>query len=179
MKTWISLLRGINVGGKNVLPMKELRNLLEKLGYENVRTYIQSGNCVFDAKESNASAISNEIAYAISKKFKIKPSVVTISLAQLNAAIKNNPYDSKKNEPKTIHFFFLSETPKEVDKARLQSLKNESEEFLLKKNIFYLFAPEGIARSKLAAGAEKALGVPTTARNYRTVIKLAELASES
>lgn len=178
MKTWISLLRGVNVGGKNILPMKELRSLLNELGYENVQTYIQSGNCVFESNKTSSSAISKHVAQGIADKFGFKPSVITLSVAELRSAIKKNPYDVENEEPRSIHFFFLSEEPKVADKEALQGLKHPSEEFMLTKSVFYLFAPEGIARSKLVARAEAKIGVPTTARNYRTVAKLADLATQ-
>lgn len=179
MKTWISLLRGVNVGGKNILPMKELRNLLEEQGYEKVQTYIQSGNCIFESNKSSSSVISRDVVKGIAEKFGFEPSVVTISAAQLRVAIKQNPFDVASNEPKGIHFFFLSKEHRKADIDALQKLKHPSEEFLLTKNVFYLFAPEGIGRSKLAAGAEVKIGVPATARNFRTVSKLAELATQA
>lgn len=176
MNTWISLLRGINVGGKNVLPMKELRSLLDELGYKNVQTYIQSGNCIFDSRKTNSQKISQDIAGGIANRFGFEPSVITVSTKQLANAIQHNPYDPQKNEAKTIHFFFLSEASDSTACEALQKIKRDSEACVLTKEIFYLLAPEGIARSALAARAEKIIGVSATARNYRTVQKIQELA---
>lgn len=179
MNTWISLLRGVNVGGRNILPMKELRKLLEELGYGKVRTYIQSGNCIFESGKRNAANISKDIGQSVFNEFGFKPSVVTISAEQLRIAIQQCPYDALVHEPKSIHYFFLSERPKKADGDALQNLKHPSEQYTIGTDVFYLFAPEGIARSKLAAGAEAKLGVPTTARNYRTVAKLEELCRQA
>jgi len=175
MKTWITLIRGINVGGKNILPMKDLRVLLESLGCENVQTYIQSGNCVFDSATTVSASISKRIRAAIADEFGFSPMVLSLTAAELSQAIKQNPYDTVNNEPKCIHFFFLEKTAKNADLDALTTLKHPNEEFLLTKKVFYLFAPDGISRSKLAAGAEAKLGVGTTARNYKSVAKLADL----
>jgi len=177
VSTWISLLRGVNVGGKNIVKMAELRSMLEAMGFGNVQTYIQSGNCVYDSRKTSGLALSKSIAAQIKKEFGFEPSVMTISLAQLQKAIKQNPYEGRSDDPKSVHFFFLAKTATGADKNALNKMKASTEEFSLKKDVFYLFAPEGIARSKLAAGAEAKLGVPATARNYRTVQKLLELAA--
>jgi len=177
MKTWISLLRGINVGGKNIIPMKTLRQIMDELGYENVQTYIQSGNCVFESGESSSSAISKNIAQAIEEHSGFSPSVITISTAQLLDAVRHNPFDIEKNEPKSIHFYFLSQAPTTANMDALQKLKHPSEEYSLAKSVFYLLTPQGMARSKLAAGAESKIGVSATARNYRTIMKLVDLAT--
>lgn len=177
MTTWISLLRGVNVGGKNILPMKELRSLLSKLGYTKIQTYIQSGNCVFQANDVTASVISEQITNGIAENFGFEPSIMTLSVTQFSKAIKQNPFNVESIDPKSIHFYFLSEEPVNADIDTLSTLKSSSEEFILKKNVFYLLAPDGIGRSKLAARAESKLGVAATARNYRTVVKIAQLAA--
>ena len=178
MKIWIVLLRGINVGGKNLLPMFELRQLLEELGCESVKTYIQSGNCVFKSRETSAIVISEIIAKGICKKFELNPTIIVLSAIQLRDAINNCPYDGLNVEPNKIHLFFLSKSPVSADIDALHHLKHSTEEFKLTKNVFYLLAPDGVSRSKLAAKAEAKIGVPATARNYRTVKKLADLVNK-
>ena len=177
MKTWISLLRGINVGGKNVLPMKDLRAILADLGYQAVQTYIQSGNCVFQSSLTEPKAISTQIAEAIDQQFGFQPDVMTLSKSDLEEAIQANPFAEKADDPKGVHFFFLSQPAVEVDVGALEELCKPSERFELTEKVFYLHAPEGIGRSKLAAQAERKLGVSATARNLRTVLKIMELAS--
>ena len=177
MRTWIALIRGINVGGNNVLPMKELRALLENLGFENARTYIQSGNCIFQSDRDDTSSFSEEIAGAIMATLDFKPSVLILNESDLRLAIEKNPYPQGLEYPKSVHLFFLSEPASEPNIKALDQLRKASEDYEITNKVFYLYAPEGIGRSKLASQAEKKLGVTTTARNLRSAIKILELAS--
>jgi len=177
MTTWISLLRGINVGGKNILPMKDLRALLEGVGFEKVQTYIQSGNCVFEATGTEAGAISDAVAEAIEGRFGFRPAVLTLSADDFARAVEANPFANAADDPKSVHFFFLAEPASGADIDGLDALRAENERTGLTESVFYLHAPDGIGRSKLAAGAEKKLGVAVTARNLRSVLKLVDLAS--
>jgi uncharacterized protein (DUF1697 family) len=170
MRTFIALFRGINVGGKNILPMKDLVGILESLGYEKIKTYIQSGNVVFHLKGNKTKKIAEEIGSRILESHGFKPKVHLLTIEELKEAVENNPF--KTMEGKSLHFFFLASTPAKPDLDALAKLKSSSEEFKLGKNVFYLHAPDGIGRSKLAAKVEKALGVPATARNWNTVSKL-------
>jgi uncharacterized protein (DUF1697 family) len=175
MDTWIALLRGINVGGKNLLPMRELRALLEKLGLENVRTYVQSGNCVFECDKKRRSKLDTKIADEIEAEFGFRPEILIIDKDDLDAAIRNNPFPEGENNPKSVHLFFLSRSPKKPDLSKLEALRSSTERFSLSGRVFFLYAPEGVGRSKLAAQVEKSLGVSLTARNLRSVLKIAEL----
>lgn len=170
MNTFIALFRGINVGGKNIVPMKELASLLSGRGYENVQTYIQSGNVVFDSRDTPGS----EIGTLIEKKFGFKPAVLILTNQALEHAIENNPYSPV--EGKHCHFYFCSSTPDTINAAKLAELKSTSEEYSINGNVFYLHAPDGVGRSKLAANVERCLGVPATARNLNTVNKLSKMA---
>lgn len=176
MQTWIALLRGINVGGKNILPMKDLRALLEDLNLKQVRTYIQSGNCIFECDGVDARTLSKKIADGIETTFHFRPQVLVLTKNDLDAAIAGNPYPEGNDDPKSVHLFFLSEQPDKTDATALEKIRQASERFLLSDQVFYLHAPDGIARSKLAAQAEKHLGVAATARNFRSATKIAELA---
>src|SRR5918998_2031718 len=172
MKTYIAFFRGINVGGNNVLPMKELVALLENLGSQNVKTYIQSGNAVFQSEEENASLLSNKIRATIKKSHGIEPQVLLLEPEDMERAIESNPFHEAESEPKTLHIHFLATMPKNPDLGALESIKSDREQFALKDRVFYLHAPDGIGRSKLAANAEKLLGVAITSRNWRTVCKV-------
>jgi len=172
MATWIGLFRGINVGGNNILPMAKLKSDLEALDLRNVRTYIQSGNVVFDASAKTAASLSKKIASQIEERHGFRPHVIILSCDDLLAAIDSNPFPRAAAEPKTLHFYFLAEPAVNPDKTALNKLKSPTENFKLTGRVFYLHAPDGIGRSKLAANAEKHLGVVTTGRNYRTVDKL-------
>jgi uncharacterized protein (DUF1697 family) len=171
MKTWIALIRGINVGGKHIVPMKELVKLMESAGYDEVKTYIQSGNVVYQYKTKPKS----EIGQLIEKKFGFNPAVFVLSHADLKKAAANNPYDPE--EGKQVHFFFCEPKPKSIDYEWLASLKAKSEEYALIGNVFYLYAPEGIGRSKLVEKMGKAFPKTSmTARNLNTINKLLEMA---
>lgn len=172
---WIALIRGINVGGNNLLPMADLRDLLSELGYTGVKTYIQSGNCLFDCRKRKAEAISDEISDAIEVKFRFRPRVMTITADQVKEAIENNPFPQEPDNYKRLHMFFMTETPELVDEELLKSIQKEGEAYAYNDGVFYLYAPDGIWKSKIGARVEKILGVPMTARNLRTVMKLAEL----
>jgi uncharacterized protein (DUF1697 family) len=173
LNTYIALIRGINVGGRNSLPMKELVAIFYSLGYENVQTYIQSGNIVFQSRNKLTYKASESIGKAILEIKGFEPSVMIVSEDGLRSAIEGNPFPT--DEGKALHFSFFELYPEEADVERLSALKADSEEWKLGESAFYLLAPDGIGRSKLAAIAEKALGVPVTGRNWNTVNKLAEM----
>ena len=172
MRLWVALLRGINVGGNNKLPMADLKSELQSQGYSHVQTYIQSGNLVFHSDENDAGAIARSIADLIEQRHEFRPHVLVLGEHEFLSTIKNNPYPVTESAGKTLHFFFLSESVSDPDIVAMEAIRAESEEFELCGCVFYLLAPDGIGRSKLAARAEKLLGVVTTARNFRTVQKL-------
>lgn len=176
MHTWIALLRGINVGGKNILPMKELVQDLESLDLRDIQTYIQSGNVVFRSLSDVSPTLGAQIATRIEDRHGFRPRVLILSADQLKSAIDSNPYPEAEAEPKTLHLFFLGSVPAAPDIEALAEARSPSERFHLTDRVFYLHAPEGIGRSKVVARAEKLLGVAATARNWRTVQKLWEMA---
>jgi uncharacterized protein (DUF1697 family) len=176
VKPYIALFRAINVGGQNALPMKELVTVLEGLGARNVKTYIQTGNVVFESPEKDGSRLSSKMGQAIKKRFGFEPHVLLLEPEDIEEAIKKNPFPEAANDPRALHAGFLASAPPKPDLKALESLKTKSERFRLIDRVFYLHAPDGIGRSKLAARAEKLLGVPMTDRNWRTVCKIQEMA---
>lgn len=178
MKTYIALFRGINVGGKGILPMKELVAILGDLGSSSVKTYIQSGNAVFRHKTAGASKLAKDIRAAVKTRRGFEPHVILLSLADMEEAIASNPFPNGESDPKRLHLYFMDSRPKSPDLTTLESVKSSKERFHLDGNVFYLHAPDGIGRSKLAARVEKSLGVPATARNWRTVCKIMDLARQ-
>jgi uncharacterized protein (DUF1697 family) len=158
--------------------MKELRILLENLGSRNVKTYIQSGNVVFEHGEEDASLLSNRIGAAIKKSYGFEPRVLLLELGDIEKAVGSNPFPEAESEPKTLHVHFLSSVPKDPDLDALERIKGDRERFVLKDAFFYLHAPDGIGRSKLAAKAEELLGVAMTGRNWRTVCKIMAMAKQ-
>ncbi len=176
MTTWIAFFRGINVGGNNMLPMKSLVALLQKLGLEEVRTYIQSGNVVFCSAGKNAQVIEKKIGSAVAKAHGFEPRVLVLSVKDLDKAIAANPFPQATAEHKSLHLYFLSEPPSRPNLDALNSIKGTNEAFVITNTVFYLHAPDGIGKSKLAERAEKLLGVTATARNWRTVCKVRDMA---
>ncbi len=178
MNTLIALLRGINVGGNNKLPMKELTTVLEGLGLRNVKTYIQSGNVVFQSERSDMNDLSGEITAAINKSHGFAPYVLLLDAQAMQAAIAANPFPEGEPEPKSLHLFFMDATPQKINWETLERLKVANERYQLIDKVFYLHAPDGIGRSKLAEGFAKGWGVNITARNWRSVITIMEMATE-
>jgi uncharacterized protein (DUF1697 family) len=176
MRTWVALFRGINVGGKNVLPMKDLVSTLEKAGAQDVETYIQSGNAVFRSKETDASLLSGRIRAAIEEGHGFEPHVLVLESEEVERAVRSNPFPEVESEPKTLHVYFLASSPERPDLDALEGIKGDRERFVLEDRVFYLHAPDGVGRSKLAANAERFLGVPATARNWRTVRRVMAMA---
>ncbi len=173
LNIYIALFRGINVGGRNILPMKDLVGILEGMGFEDVSSYIQSGNVVFRSKNKCSHKTATEIGAKIQVSHGFEPKVLLLQESELEAAIENNPFDN--SEGKFLHFFFLDSVPKEPDLDSLKAVKSKTEKYELINKVFYLYAPDGIGRSKLAAKVEKAMGVPGTGRNWNTVNKLVSM----
>lgn len=169
MPKQVLLLRGINVGGHNKLPMKDLALILEGLGASNVQTYIQSGNVVLSGT-LRETAISDAIEAA--KGF--RPQVLLIDADKFQRIAKVNPYPAATAEGKTLHIWFLS-APANFNDAKARELATETERFHITERAIYLHAPDGIGRSKLATKLETLAGVPATARNWNTIAKLLEM----
>ena len=179
MATYIALFRGINVGGKNTLSMKALARILEEHGYAGVKTYIQSGNVVFQCPHTKAKEFSRIIGEAITNSRGFQPEILLLRASELKTSVDANPFPEAEAEPKSLHLFFLADTPKHPDLEALHRLRVNSESFKLVGKVFYLHAPDGVGRSKLAMQSEKLIGVPATARNWNTVTKLLEMAQSS
>jgi uncharacterized protein (DUF1697 family) len=177
MNTYIALLRGINVGGNNKLPMRDLVSLLEGLGLQHVKTYIQSGNVVFQSEQADPAQLSQAITAAIRQSHGFAPYVLILDMQELQAAVTANPFPEGEAEPKSLHLFFMDARPKAFDAGALDRLKAANERYQVIDKVFYLHAPDGIGRSKLAENAGKGWGVNMTARNWRTVNEVMALAA--
>jgi len=170
MKTYIVLLRGINVSGKNKLPMSALREVLNEMGFQNVQTYIQSGNILLDTDEEKV-MITQKIREAIALKFGYDVPVIIRTIDEWKKAIQNYPF-SLENE-KIVAFTFL-DTPVEEQKIEVNVIKED--QYQINKDIIYLHCPSGFADTKLTNNLfEKKLKVIATSRNLRTTLKLLEL----
>jgi len=176
MKTWIAFLKAINVGGNNIIPMQELVSIGNGLGYDNFRTYIQSGNCIFSSTKTDPNEIATEMTGAIYKTFGFRPPVLAMPHEVLKKALELNPYKVESSEANKVHLHFLLTENAQFDEAEAKNLAIASEEFKLIDNILYLHAPDGIGRSKLLAKLPKLLSADVTVRNLRTVTKVYDLA---
>ncbi|MEZ6081860.1 MAG: DUF1697 domain-containing protein [Pirellulaceae bacterium] len=177
MISYVALIRGINVGGRNSLPMKDLKQLLERLDCSEVRTYIQSGNVVFRSSAPSA-RICQDIANSIEVNVGFRPHVVVLQESEFKRTIADNPFPEGESNPKALHFGFLEFVPSSPQLQELEALKVPSEKFALVGRVFYLFAPKGVGRSKIAAKSEKLLGVPMTDRNGNTISKILSILEE-
>jgi len=179
MNTYISFLRGINVGGHSKIKMKELIELYESLGLKNVKTYVQSGNVVFESNGNNINQIIKKIETGIQKKFGLDVKVIIRTPDEIKRIIKNNPFLKRKGvDIIRLHVTFLSGKPEPALIKGLKVNKKESEEFIISGSEIYLYFPEGMGTAKLQPGIlEKKLNVAATARNWNTVNALAEMAN--
>ncbi len=157
--------------------MQSLRQIVASVGGEDVATCIQSGNVVFHGDFSSPASLASAIAASIDASHGFAPAIHLVTADDLAKAIQSNPYPDAVAEPKSLHLCFLDEPPDPDGLTNAKTLASESESFQVLGKFLYLHAPEGIARSKLVKGLDRALGTSTTARNWRTVLKIAELAS--
>lgn len=175
-ETHIALLRGINVGGRNKLPMKDLAAIFDDLGCADVRTYIQSGNVVFTAPPDVAASIPDRAAAAISDRFGLTVPVVTRTASELAEAHRRNPFLAEGCAPKTLAVAFLANHPAPDRVAALDPDRSPPDRFAVIGREVYLHMPNGVARSKLTnAYLDARLATVSTARNLRTVGKLLEM----
>jgi uncharacterized protein (DUF1697 family) len=172
MTVYLALLRGVNVGGKARLAMSELRALYEAMGFEDVRTFIQSGNVVFS---SNSAPVASELEAAVEKRFKIESPTIVRTAADLDRIIRNDPFPDA--DRKHVHVGFMA---KELSEAALHGLdleRFEPERIAVVGSEIYFRLPLGMGQSKLASFVSRKLTVPLTIRNWNTVVALAALAA--
>ncbi|MCL5067007.1 MAG: DUF1697 domain-containing protein [Thaumarchaeota archaeon] len=176
MKTYISTLRGINVGGRNRVSMNDLKELYTSIGLDP-RTYVQSGNVVFKSEIAVNSRLENIISKKIKQSLKMDVAVIIRSNGEMNDVVKNTPFSKK--DPMKLHVTFLSEKPDKVPIGDIQKAKAKNEEFSFAEKEIYLFCPNGYGMTKLSNNFfEKRLGVRTTTRNWNTVNALLSMSQE-
>ncbi len=175
----VALLRGINVGGNKPVSMARLRELLTGLGYNDVRTYLQSGNAVFTCSKAEAAKAAGEIENAIEAAFSFPSRVIIRSGPELDAAISGDPLVHLLGDPARHFVGFLSKRPSAEGVARLAGEDFGVDQVRVVDRHAYLWCPEGISRSPLGKlNFDRILGVAVTMRNWNTVTKLAALAAE-
>ena len=175
MPTYAALIRGVNVGGRAKLPMPKLKAGLEALGYEDVVTYIQSGNAVFRCTDGKAK-VAAATAQRILADAGLEVTVVVRTHPELSRIVERNPFVGDEREPRNLHVLFLDGTPAKRTIGALDPDRSPPDRFHVDGLQIYLHHPNGLGRSKLTADYfEKTLGVHGTARNWNTVLKLVEL----
>ncbi len=176
MKAYISILRGINVNGKNRIKMDELRNLYETIGLREVKTYIQSGNVVFKSAEQNTYNLESAIGKQINSKYGYDVKVLVLTPIGLEEIIESTPF--RDRDISKLHVTFLSRVPTIPPVANIMDKKSGTELIRIAKKAVYLYCPDGYGKTKLSNGfLEKQLKVTATTRNWKTVNKLLELAN--
>ncbi len=173
MTVLVALLRAVNVGGVNTLPMAGFRAMLADLGLENPKTYIQSGNAVFRSPLA-APVLAQKIADATLARFHFRPPVLILGSEDLHKALAANPFPQVE-DPRHLHAFFMDRTLPDAGFAFLKALASPTERYAMRGKVLWLHLPDGMARSKLATRVS-ALPVDITARNLRSVQAIADLA---
>ena len=178
MTTYISILRGINVSGHNIIKMAALKEMYEKLGFSDITTYVQSGNVIFKSKTTESKKLEQTISHEIEKEFGFQIRVIVLTAESLETIINQNPFvDDNKKEPSFMHVTFLSEPPQAFDCENIVSKKAPEEEMFFTGHAVYLYCPEGYGQTKLSNNfLEKKLKVGATTRNWKTTTKLLEIA---
>jgi uncharacterized protein (DUF1697 family) len=174
--TYIAFLRGINVGGKNKLPMKELAAIFVDAKCNNVRTYIQSGNVIFTAAPPVAKTLAQRISAQIAKQRGYRIPIVLRTIEELEEIVENNPFIAKGVNEEKLHILFLADLPDHSAVQQLDPNRSLPDAFILQEREIYLHLPNGVANSKLTNNYfDSALKTISTGRNWRTVVKLLQL----
>ena len=174
----VALLRGINVGGKNKLPMADLAAMFREAGCEDVQTYIQSGNVIFRAVPALAEDIPSRIGASILSRFGYRIPVITRTARELEDTVRANPFAETEFEANRLLVFFLEELPDPAHVEALDPDRSPGDEFAVLGREVFVHYPNGVARSKLTNSYfDSGLSTTGTGRNWRTVTKLLELAT--
>jgi len=177
---YVAMLRGINVSGQKIIKMEELRASFEALGLGQVRTYVQSGNVIFEASKTSTTSLSKKISEKILSDYGFSVPLILRTSSEMNKIVRNNPFLKEKEIDRSkLHVTFLSYPPTKAALVKLDALNERPDEFRVKEREVYLYCPYGNGRTKLSNNAfEKLLTVEATTRNWKTVNALAEMCSE-
>lgn len=174
----VALLRGINVAGKNMIAMKSLAAMFVEAGCENVQTYIQSGNVLFNASEPVARRAAALISRAIAEQLRLEIAVVTRTPAELREVTTRNPFLKAGADPGKLYVAFLGDAPRPSGVAALDPNRSPPDEFAVVGREIYLHCPNGLGRTRLTNQYfDSKLATTSTVRNWNTVLKLLALAS--
>jgi uncharacterized protein (DUF1697 family) len=172
---WVAFLRAVNLGGRNKVPMAGLRALLEKAGYDGVRTYIASGNVLLEGSASRTK-LAGDLERLVADGFGVTTTAIMRKPRELASVVEAHPFGNTAE----THVAFLASRPTRAAAARLDAVDSGADRVVLAGSDLYLRLPQGVQGSRLsAARIESLLGVPATMRNWRTVVALAELGAEA
>jgi uncharacterized protein (DUF1697 family) len=179
MATYIAMLRGINVGSGKIVKMERLRASFEALGFDRVRTYVQSGNVIFESEQRSAGGLSRKIEEKIQRDFGFRVPVLVKTSKEIEQIVSDNSLVKEEGiDHSKLHVTFLSDAPPKTAVKVLEPLATGRERFRILNREIYLYCPDGYGRTKLSNNAiEKKLSVVATTRNWRTVNTLLEMCS--
>ena len=178
MNTYIALLRGINVSGHKIIKMERLREVLAELDFQNIRTYIQSGNVIFESSMDDVTVLELQVSQKIMEHFGFEVPVIITTLEELKKIVAENPFIKENLEnPTQPCVAFLSEVPLESNFANLKAMNFENDQFIHNDKVLYLWYADSVGNTKLSnISIEGKLKVKATSRNWKTVLKLIALA---
>jgi uncharacterized protein (DUF1697 family) len=172
---YVAFLRGINVGGNNKIKMKTLREMCAALGLSNVKTYINSGNVIFETAKTDDKKLADRIETAIEKEFSLKIKVIARTIDEIENIVKNNPFGGQFENDKDLHVFFLNEALTQEKRELLLSNNTENEMYAVQNREIFCLLTTGVSDSLMGKDyIGKKLKVSATARNWRTVNKILE-----
>jgi uncharacterized protein (DUF1697 family) len=180
-ETYIAILRGINVSGQKKINMKELKELLANLEFQAIKTYIQSGNVVFNYDPDKSDKVASEIELAIKNHYGFDVTVLIRTRAELLDCIKANPFNSKPDlDSKQLYATFLSHLPEAQNIEKVLAFESDADEFILLDKTIFVYCPGGYGTTKLSNNFfENKLKVRATTRNWRTINELSRIAQEN
>jgi len=180
MNVYISLLRGINVGPQKTVKMEELADLYESLGMEHVRTYLRSGNVLFDSRDPEPEKLAATLEEQIIRTLGFPVKVIIRTAADLRQIIINNPFlHGDPKDPHTLHVTFLSDLPSKVLRDEVNAITDDVDSFAIRGQEVYLYCPNGYGRTRVSnTFFERKLGLAATTRNWKTVMALAAMAND-
>ncbi len=181
MKTYISLLRGINVSGKKLIKMDALKAMYENLGFFGVHTYLQSGNVVFSTDEDRLQQLQRMISSQISCEFGFEVAVVVLAKEALKEIVIQNPFtEEASRNSSSVYVTVLFDQPGSYDETSIKDKQNNGEQIEIDSRTAYLYCPTGYGRTKLNNNfLERKLKVEATTRNWKTISELLNLANAS
>jgi len=180
MTTYISILRGINVSGQKIIKMDALKKMYENLNFEDIQTYVQSGNVIFSSKENEPKKLEKIISSKIKTQFGFDIPVIVLSAKTLETIIKNNPFAKDKlKDISFLHVTFLADKTEQFSKESIIEKKLPNEEIEFTSNAVFIYCPNGYGKTKLNNNfLENKLKVQATTRNWKTTNELLKLATK-